>query len=152
MKRALVFVSLLCTLSILVAAENSAHEQGTIVRMRMTECMGSQHAFMNAMSGTANVQTSEVCPEYVLVTGKVVYVIIGKSSDQLLPLAESTRFHLQKNEVLIRVDDARRESRFHVKEMVLRPEWDRAQQIVEAEAMAVMHSHMESAAMVQGRQ
>src|SRR5271169_6077767 len=99
MKRALVLVSLLCTLSTFAAAENSAREQGTIVRVRMTECMGQQHAFMNAMSGAANVQTGEVCPEYVLITGRVVYVIIGKSSDQLLPLAETTRFHLQKNEV-----------------------------------------------------
>ena len=150
MKRALFVVVLLCTLSTFVAAENSARDQGTIVRMRMAECMGSQHAFMNAMSGAGNVQTSEICPEYVLVTGKVVYVIIGKSSDQLLPLAETTRFHLQKNEVLIRVDDARRESRFHVKEMVLRPEWERNQQI--AEAIAAMHGHLESAAMVQAQQ
>jgi hypothetical protein len=151
MKRSLAVVYMLCTLSTLVAAENSAHEQGTIVRMRMTECMGSQHPFMNAMSGTANVQTGEVCPEYVLLTSKVVYVIIGKSSDQLLPLAETTKFHLQKNEVMIRIDDARRESRFHVREMVLRPEWDRNQQIAEAEAMAAMHSHLESAAMADGR-
>jgi hypothetical protein len=150
MKRAIVLLVVLCTLPISLAAQNSARDQGTVVRMRMAECVGSQHAFMDALSGSAKVQTGELCPEYVLVTSKVVYVIIGRTSDQLLPLAETTKFHFQKNEILIRVDDARREARFHVKEMVLRPEWERNQQI--AEAMAAMHSHLESAAIVEGRQ
>ncbi|MFZ3262722.1 MAG: hypothetical protein WA172_01860 [Terriglobales bacterium] len=151
--RLIVFLStvLLCTLSLSLTAENRARQQGTIVRMRMTECMGSQHPFMNTMSG-AQAPTAESCPEYVLVTDTVVYVIIGKNSDQLVPLAETTNFHFQHNEVLIRVDDARKESRFHVKEMVLRPEWDRNQKMVEAEAMAVMHHHLEGAVMVQARQ
>lgn len=151
MNRALFLVVVLCSLPISLAAENS-RDQGTIVRMRMTECMGSQHPLMEALSGSARVATPELCPEYVLVTSAVVYVIIGKNSDQLLPLAETTRFHFQKNEVLIRVDDARRESRFHVKEMVLRPEWDRDQKIMEAEAVAVMHRHLEGAVMVEARQ
>jgi hypothetical protein len=151
MKRALAIALLLCTLPISLFGENRARQQGTIIRMRMTDCLGSQHAFMDALSGSARSSTGELCPEYVLVTDRVVYVIIGKSSDQLVPLAETTGFHFQNNEVLIRVDDARRESRFHVREMVLRPEWDRNQQIAEAEAMAAMHSHLESAAMVDGR-
>jgi hypothetical protein len=68
------------------------------------------------------------------VADKVVYVINGKSSDQLIPLAEVTRFRLQKNEMLIRVDDASKESHFRIKAMLLRPEWDRNQMLEEAEA------------------
>jgi hypothetical protein len=34
---------------------------------------------------------------------------------------------LQKNEMLIRIDDAAKESQFHIKAMALRPEWDRIQ-------------------------
>ncbi len=156
MKRSLLLIVfpsmvLLCTLPISLRAENRARQQGTIVRMRMTECMGSQHPFMTAMSG-AQAAAAESCPEYVLVTDTVVYVIIGKSSDQLVPLAETTNFHFQNNEVLIRVDDARKESRFHVKEMVLRPEWDRNQKMVEAAAVAAMHHHLEGAVMVEARQ
>jgi len=147
MKHTLLLVAvLLCTLTPALFAENRAQQEGTIVRMRMADCI-APHAFVSMMSG---VQASAVesCPEYVLVTKSVVYVIVGKSSDQLLPLAESTFFHLQKNEVLIRIDDARRDSRFHVKEMVLRPEWERNQQIVEAAAAAALHRHLEGAVLV----
>lgn len=148
MKRSLLLIALLCALPISLAGENRASEQGTLVRMRMTECLGAQHALMDALSGSARGATGELCPEYVLLTDKVVYVIIGKNSDQLVPLAETTRFHFQNNEVLIRVDDARRESRFRVKEMVLRPEWDRNQQLMESEAVAAMHHHVENAVLV----
>jgi hypothetical protein len=151
MKRSLLLIVLLCALPISLTAENRARQQGTIVRMRMTECMSTQHPFMSAMSGVQSAP-GESCPEYVLVTDTVVYVIIGKGSDQLVPLAETTNFRFLKNEVLIRVDDARRESRFHVKEMVLRPEWDRNQKIVDAEAVAIMHRHLEGAVMVDARQ
>lgn len=152
MKRSLLLIVLLCVLPISLAAENRSRQQGTIVRMRITDCMGSQHPLIDALSGGGRVTTGELCPEYVLVTDRVVYVIIGRSSDQLVPLAETTIFHFQHNEVLIRVDDARRESHFHVKEMVLRPEWDRNQQIMDAEAVAVMHRHLEGAVMVDARQ
>jgi len=84
-----------------------------------------------------------LCPEYVLVANKVVYVISGKSSEQLIPLAETTRFRLQKNELLIRIDDASKESHFRIKAMVLRPEWDRNQMLEEAEASAMAARHLD---------
>jgi len=152
MKRFLPLIILLCVLPISLAAENRSHQQGTIVRMRMTDCIASQHPLMEALSGSNRGPSGELCTEYVLVTDKVVYVIVGKTSDQLVPLAEITRFHFQNNEVLIRVDDARRESHFHVKAMMLRPEWDRYEQIAEAEASAAAHHHLEGAAMVDAHQ
>ncbi|MGB9197730.1 MAG: hypothetical protein WCB53_12485 [Terriglobales bacterium] len=151
MKRSLLLVVVLCAMSALSFAENRPRQEGTIVRMRMADCLGPQHAFMSTMSGAAAV-VGESCPEYVLVTKSVVYVIIGKSSDQLVPLAENTLFRMQNNEVLIRVDDARKESRFHVKEMVLRPEWDRNQQIMDAAAVAAMRHHVDGAVLVDARQ
>jgi len=154
MKRPLLLIALLCAFPISLAAENRTHEEGTIVRMRMTDCASPHHAFMNAMSGANQAAKGELCPEYVLVTDKVVYVIVGKGSDQLVPLAETTRFHFQNNEVVIRVDDARRGSHFHVKAMVLRPEWDRNQQIEEEAAMAAAAAnlHLQEAAMVNAAQ
>jgi len=132
MKRTLLCMLLLATPALLFA-QNHTHQQGTIIRMRMTDCMGPQHGFMAAMSGGAGkVETGTLCPEYVLVADKVVYVISGKTGDQLIPLAESTPFRLQKNEMLIRIDDASKESHFHIKAMVLRPEWDRTEMIEEA--------------------
>ena len=115
----------------------------------MADCLGSQHALMDALSGN-RVASTELCPEYVLVTNKVVYVIAGKASDQLVPLAETTRFHFRNNELLIRVDDARHEAHFHVKEMVLRSDWDRRQQI-EEDAVAAAHHHRESPAVADAR-
>ena len=152
MKRLRMLVIILSFLSVTVFAENRSQEEGTIVRMRMTDCV-ARHAFMSTMAGPAAQAPGEVCPEYVLVTDKVVYVIIGKSSDHLVPLAETTRFHFQNNEVLIRVDDARKESHFHVKEMTLRPQWERYQQFVEtAEAITAAHHQMQGADLLNTQQ
>jgi hypothetical protein len=137
MKRTLFCIAILA-LPAFLSAQSLSHLQGTIVRMRMTDCVGPQHRFMAAMSGGAKVETGEQCPEYVLVGDRVVYVISGKTSDQLVPLAETTRFRLQKNEILIRVEDVSKESHFRIKAMVLRPEWDRNQMIEEAAATAMI--------------
>lgn len=150
MKRFLLLVTLLSMMPISLAAQNRGWDAGVIVRMRMADCVASHHAFMTVMGGPQQV-TNDQCPEYVLVTDKVVYVIVARDSDQLVPLAESTRFHLQKNEVLIRLDDARRESHFHVKEMTLRPQWEREQQIADAEALMAAH-RLEGARLVSSQQ
>ena len=129
-----------------LSAQNNHRQQGTIIRMRMTDCLGAQHGFMAAMSGAGKADaTGAVCPECVLVADRVVYVISGKSSDQLIPLAETTRFRLVKSEMLIRVDDAPKEVRFHIKSMLLRPEWDRNQMLEEAEASAMITPHLDTA-------
>jgi|SRR5579859_2238034 len=121
------FCTILLIIPLLAAAQNRNLQKGTIVRMRMSDCLGPQHKFMTTMSGGDQVETAAQCPEYVMVTDQVVYVISGKTSDALIPLAEATHFRLQKNEMLIRIDDAQRESRFAIKEMVLRSEWEAVQ-------------------------
>ncbi len=104
--------------------------------MRMADCIGAQHGILAALSGSGRIQTSELCPEYVLRGDKVVYTIMGKASTDLLPLAEVTKFRFQKNQLLIRIDDAKRESRFEIRAMVLRAEWDRMRQRKEQEEEA----------------
>jgi hypothetical protein len=107
------------------AAWAGVYQHGTVVRMRMVDCLPVRHGFMAAMSGGAPVQpTVEVCPEYTLISDKVVFVIVGKSSDQLIPLADVVDFRFNKNELAMRVDDARRESKFNIKEMILRTDWE----------------------------
>jgi len=144
MKRTLIFILLLASWLIL-SAQAQTRQQGTIIRMSMTDCMEQQHRFMAAMSGNGKADEGLLCPEYVLVTDKVVYVISGRGSAQLLPLAEVTRFRLLKNEMLIRADDERKESHFHIKAMVLRPEWERSQMLMEAEATAMVRHHLDAA-------
>jgi len=46
----------------------------------------------------------------------VVYLIGGKTSEQLLPMAEGGRFRFQKNEMLLCIDDAAKESHFHIRQ------------------------------------
>jgi len=152
MKHSLLLVFLLCTASISLSQDRSRQE-GTITRMRMTDCIAAQHPLMDALSGNRGVMMSaELCPEYVLVTNSVVYVIVGKGSDQLVPLAETTFFRMQHNELLIRIDDAKHESRFRVKQMLLRPEWERGQQIMEAAASTTLRQQVDGVVLVNARQ
>ncbi len=147
MKRTLFCIAMLVTFAVVLAAQTNSQQQGTIIRMRLAGCVVPQHALMARMSGGENPETRLLCPEYVLVGEKVVYVITGKTAEQLIPLAEVTRFRLQKNEMLIRIDDSSKESRFHIKAMVLRPEWDRNQMLEEAQATAMITHHIDLASM-----
>jgi hypothetical protein len=108
------------------AVQLAVYQRGSIVRMRMSECL-LQRGFMASLSGASQPQNEELCPEYTLVTDKVVYVILGKPSNQLLPLAETTEFRFQKNELDVRVGD-RHEARFKIKEMTLRRQWELEEQ------------------------
>ena len=104
------------------------YQHGTVVRMRMVDCLPVHHGFVSMMSGgAAGTVTTEVCPEYTLVSDKVVFVIVGKSSDQLIPLADVVDFRFNKNELAMRLDDARRENKFSIKEMILRSDWEMIQ-------------------------
>jgi hypothetical protein len=123
--RCLFAVCILLGVASPLVAQNMRHQSGTVIRMRMADCLGSQRGFMASMSGAPRPQNEELCPEYVLVSDKVVYVIVGKSSGALVPLAETVRFRMQKKELLVRVDDEDKEVRFLLREMVLRSEWER---------------------------
>lgn len=103
------------------------YQHGTVVRMRMGDCLPAHHGFIQAFGPPQSQAGVEVCPEYTLISDKVVYVIVGRSSDQLVPLADVIDFRLRKNEVAVRVDDAKHESKFSIKEMILRSEWDMVQ-------------------------
>jgi len=129
MKRCFLLATFLCAVQISFAANNHVREQGTIVRMRITGCIGSQHAVMDTLSGTGRIRSQQLCPEYVLVADKVVYVIIGRDSGQLLPLAQITRFYVQNNEVVVRVGDSHRETHFRVREMMMREKWERLREL-----------------------
>lgn len=117
------------------------YQHGMVVRMRMADCLPVHHGFMMAMGGPAAQPGPEVCPEYTLLSDKVVFVIVGRSSDQLIPLADEIDFRLHNNEMAVRVDDARRESKFSIKEMVLRTEWDMVQKHITEEMNSPGHSN-----------
>lgn len=136
MKKKLLLIVLLCSVSLGWAEHLGIYQHGTVVRMRMQECMFAHRGFMAAMSGQSGLISPEVCPEYTLVSEKVVYVIAGTSSNQLIPLADVVDFRLHKNELVVRLDDAKHESRFNIKEMILRSEWDLVQKHINDELSA----------------
>ena len=115
------------------AAPLGIYQHGTVIRMRMGDCALMHRGFITTFGPPQAAVDQGTCPEYVLVTSKVVYVIVGKSSNQLVPLAEVIDFRFQNQELAVRVDDARHESKFAIKEMALRSEWDMLQKHIEEE-------------------
>ena len=120
-------------ISVASAAPIGSYQHGTVVRMRLGDCMLMHRGFMNQFGPPQAAMAEEGCPEYTLVTDKVVFVIVGKSSNQLVPLAEIIDFRFQNRELAVRVDDARKESKFAIKEMTLRSQWDLIQKRIEDE-------------------
>jgi hypothetical protein len=118
-------------ISVASAAPIGIYQHGTVVRMRMGDCMLTHRGFMNQFGPPQAAAVDESCPEYTLVADKVVFVIVGKSSNQLVPLAEVIDFRFQNKELAVRVDDARKESKFAIKEMALRSEWELLQKHIE---------------------
>ncbi len=118
---------LLCVIAAVALPVHAQHFQlGTVTRMQTKDCTIVHGSFAMAI-GSVPQRTEDSCPEYTLVSEKVVYIVVGKRSGQFMPLAEIVQFHLQKNELLVRVDDEKRESRFSIKEMELRGDWERDQ-------------------------
>jgi len=130
MKRTFWLILLFCGLQMAPAEHLGVYQHGTVVRMHMGDCAIAHHGFMATMGGPAQL-AAEVCPEYTLVSDKVVFVIVGKSSNQLIPLADVIDFRFHNNELAVRVDDARHESKFNIKEMILRSEWELVQKHIE---------------------
>jgi hypothetical protein len=129
-------IFLFCSFSGLLAAQIGIYQHGTIVRMHMGDCLLPYHGFLAAFGGPSTPMSQESCPEYTLVSDRVVYVIVGKSSNQVIPLAETIDFRLHKNELAVRVDDAKHETKFMIKEMIVRSDWDRVQRHIEEKLRA----------------
>jgi len=52
-------------------------------------------------------------------------------ANSLIPLAQTIDFRFHKNELAVRVDDAKHEAKFAIKEMIVRSDWDRVQRHIE---------------------
>jgi hypothetical protein len=127
MRHALWLTLALCIVPFAWAGQFGVYQHGTVVRMRMGDCLPVHHGLKAAFGGPAAQTSEEVCPEYTLISDKVVFIIVGRSSNQLIPLADIIDFRLRNNELAVRIDDAKHESKFSIKEMILRSEWDLVQ-------------------------
>jgi len=152
MKSALLLALVWTSVSTVFAAPIGIYQHGTIVRMRMGDCMIMHRGFMNQFGPPQAAIAEESCPEYTLVTDKVVFLIVGKSSNQLVPLAEVIDFRLQNKELAVRVDDARKESKFAIKEMTLRSEWDLIQKHMEDRLKEPSHQQVDTSLALRSQQ
>jgi len=131
MKLPFLLIFLMCSLPNSLEAQIGIYQHVSVVRMHMGDCIPAGRGFMLAFGGPAIPVGPEPCPEYTLVSDNVVFVIVGKLSNQIIPLAETIDFRLVKNKLAVRVDDAKHEARFSIKEMMVREEWDRLQRHIE---------------------
>jgi hypothetical protein len=131
MKHLLCLIVIFLSLPAVGAQSIGIYEQGTVVRMKMGDCPPTVHGFMANFGAPAMQMGVEACPEFTLISDKVVYIIVGRSSNQLIPLADVIDFRLHNNEVAVRLDDSKHESKFSIKEMILRSEWDRIQRHID---------------------
>ena len=152
MKFTLLLALALSSVSVALATPIGIYQHGTVVRMRMGDCALMHRGFMTTFGPPQAAATEESCPEYTLVTDKVVFLIVGKSSNQLVPLAEVIDFRFQNKELAVRVDDARKESKFAIKEMTLRSEWDLIQKHIEDRLNDSPHQPVDTSMALRSRQ
>jgi len=151
MKSTLSLTLVLVCMPLAFAAPIGAYQQGTVVRMHMGDCQLMHRGFMNQF-GPPQAGVEDGCPEYTLLTDRVVFVIVGRSSNQLVPLAEVIDFRFQNKELAIRVDDARKESKFVIKEMSLRSQWELLQKHIEYELTDPPHQPVDTSLALRNRQ
>jgi hypothetical protein len=126
MKRiALMFVLVLSAATFLQAQSRWSFK-GTVIKMRMTDC-AMQHSFMAAMSGVP-APAGISCPEFTVMSDKVVYVVLGRHAEEFIPLAENMEFLIRKNELVLFSDDEKTKAHFVIRQMTLREDWDREEE------------------------
>jgi hypothetical protein len=152
MKSLLLLVLVLSSVAVVWAAPLGIYQHGTVVRMRMGDCALMHRGFMNQFGPPQAAAAEESCPEYTLVADKVVFLIVGKSSNQLVPLAEVIDFRFQNQELAVRVDDARHESKFAIKEMTLRSQWDLIQKHIEDQLNESSHQPVDTSMALRTRE
>lgn len=145
MKTSLLFLVVLTSTTLVSAAPIGRYQHGTVVRMHMGDCMLMHGGFMTAFGPPQSQANEGVCPEYTLLSDKVVFVIVGKNSNELVPLAENIDFRFHNKDLMVRVDDARHESKFAIKEMTLRSQWEKIQKHVDDELNRSSQDRMDTA-------
>ena len=94
---------------------------------------------MVTMSGGAGA-AGATCPEYTVMSDKVVYIVVGRRSGEFIPLAENKEFLIRKNELVIFSEDEKNKARFAIQQMTLRADWDREEQRKELQARMMERS------------
>lgn len=130
MKRFPLLLAFLLCAAALLSAESRWAFKGTVVRMKTAKCM-PDHSFLANMSGSPVMNA--VCPQYTVMGSGVVYVVVGKKGDEFIPLAKNIDFSVHKNEIVLYGSNEKIQSRFIIKSMTLRSQWEHEQALKELE-------------------
>lgn len=137
MKRRILLLVFVLGATAMMQAQSRWSFKGSVIKMRMTECV---------MPGgfRASLQMVPIpgvtCPEYTVMSSRVVYVVVGRHTEEFIPLAEDMEFAIRKNEIVIFSNDEKGKSRFVIQRMTLREDWDREQARKELEAQIMERS------------
>lgn len=113
MRSKLVVCIVLCLASAALAKEPKPYQTGKLLQMDAVPCGTAEKdakSFAGEMLGTdsGSKKTQEVlCQEYVLQTEHVIYRIRPRDEKHpaLLPVGEQAQFRLQKDKMVLRVED-----------------------------------------------
>ena len=95
------------------AKEPKAHETGTLLQMDSAECgvdENSGKSVVGELVGTDSAHKKSkalLCQEYLLQSDRVIYRIRPRDDKHpvLLPVGEKAQFRIQKDKMLLRVED-----------------------------------------------
>jgi hypothetical protein len=122
MRSKVVLCVVLTYASVAFAKEPQAYQTGTLIQMISVQCgtaekdsTGLAGGMISTDSGTKKTQKL-LCQEYVLETEHVIYHIRPRNEKHavLLPVGERAEFRLQKERMLLRVEDADGKEREYV--------------------------------------
>ena len=99
--------------SLAQAKDHSVNQSGTLLQMDSVECGADQKGgktFAGEMLGTDSAHQKThvlLCQEYLLQTDRVIYRIRPRDDKHpvLLPVGVKAQFHLDKDKMILRVED-----------------------------------------------
>jgi hypothetical protein len=108
-----VIVAAIMLATIAQAKEPKAHETGTLLQMDSAECgvdENSGKSVVGELVGTDSAHKKSkalLCQEYLLQSDRVIYRIRPRDDKHpvLLPVGEKAQFRIQKDKMLLRVED-----------------------------------------------
>jgi hypothetical protein len=129
-----IFIAAVMLASVAQAKEPKPHQTGTLLQMDSAECgvdENSGKSVVGELVGTDSAHKKThalLCQEYILETDKVIYRIRPKDEKHpiLLPVGEQAQFRIQKDKMLLQVEDVdQKEREYSVVSMT--PRQDRPQ-------------------------
>ena len=108
-----VIVAAIILATIAQAKEPKAHQTGTLLQMDSAECgvdENSGKSVVGELVGTDSAHKKSkalLCQEYLLQSDRVIYRIRPRDDKHpvLLPVGEKAQFRIQKDKMLLRVED-----------------------------------------------